>query len=243
MPGKGLSREDLALLCKYDSPTVCNVIELFEVRPRDAGYMDAGISACFPDMPPMVGYACTATRRCAAQARAGDTEVSLGEQLESFDALPGAPVLVYQDLEHPSVAATFGDMMCKSYQTFGAVGLITSGAGRDLEQVRELGFPVFTNGTICSHGYGYNSAMGGPVHVGGITVVPGDLLFGDCNGVTTIPNEIASEVAQACADYAACEAVVLDYLSQDTPTRAALAGAQAECKRMMAALGQRLRKG
>jgi regulator of RNase E activity RraA len=243
MRDEGLGREDLALLCQYDSPTVCNVIELFEVRPRDVGYMDARISACFPEMPPMVGYACTATRRCGAATRAGDTEVSLVEQLESFDALSAPPVLVFQDLEHPSVAATFGDMMCKTYQTFGAVGLITSGAGRDLEQVRELGFPVFTNGTICSHGYGYNASMGGPVHVGGITVVPGDLLFADCNGVTMIPVEIASEVAQACADYAACEAIVLDYLSQDSPTRAALAEAQAECKRKMAELGQRLRQG
>ena len=44
MPDQELSREEMALLCKYDSPTVCNVIELFEVRPRDVGYMGAGIS-------------------------------------------------------------------------------------------------------------------------------------------------------------------------------------------------------
>src|SRR6266550_2954763 len=53
-------REVLELLRKYDTPTVCNVVELFDVRPRTAGYTDGRIQACFPKLPPMVGYAATA---------------------------------------------------------------------------------------------------------------------------------------------------------------------------------------
>ncbi|MGH9661646.1 MAG: RraA family protein, partial [Bryobacteraceae bacterium] len=66
-----LSAADLALLGRYDTPTICNVIELFEVRPRQAGYMDGRIRACFPEMAPMVGYASTATMRCAAPRAEG----------------------------------------------------------------------------------------------------------------------------------------------------------------------------
>mgnify|MGYP000355461772 CR=1 FL=1 len=51
----------LEALGRYDTPTICNVIELFEVRPRHTGYLDARIQACYPKLPPMVGYACTAT--------------------------------------------------------------------------------------------------------------------------------------------------------------------------------------
>ena len=51
-----------------------------------------------------------------------------------------------------------------------------------------------------------------PVHVGGIQITPGMLLHGDRNGVTTIANEIASEVAHACAELVAAEQLVLDYL-------------------------------
>ena len=58
-------KEYLKLLTQYDTPTICNAIELFEVRPREAGYMDGRIRACFPEMPPIVGYAATATMRCA----------------------------------------------------------------------------------------------------------------------------------------------------------------------------------
>src|SRR5262249_43502521 len=48
---------DLELLRKFDTPTICNVVELFELRPRTAGYMSGRIQACFPKLPPMVGYA------------------------------------------------------------------------------------------------------------------------------------------------------------------------------------------
>ena len=56
---------DLAALSKFDTPTISNTIELFKVRPRTAGYMDGRVRACFPEMGPAVGYAATATMRCA----------------------------------------------------------------------------------------------------------------------------------------------------------------------------------
>ena len=49
-----VSADELKLLAQYDTPTISNVIELFEVRPRSAGYMDGRIRACFPEMPPIV---------------------------------------------------------------------------------------------------------------------------------------------------------------------------------------------
>lgn len=241
MPNKGLSHEEIEKLKQYDSPTVCNVIELFDVRPRDAGYMNEHVKCCFPEMPPMVGYASTAMRRCAAAPAAGVAQVSLEEQLDSFEALPGPVVVVYQDLDEPTVAATFGDIMCKSLKTFGAIGIVTSGTGRDLDQVRALNFPAFTNGAISSHGYGYTAAVGIPVHVGGITIMPGDLLYGDCNGVTTIPNEIASEVVDCCAEFAAAEAIVLNYLDQSGAAPKGLMEAQNECKRRLAELSERVK--
>src|SRR6266700_5745148 len=144
---------DLKLLAQYDTPTISNVIELFEVRPRNEGYMDARIRACFPEMPPIVGYAATATMRCALPRRAGDVYGSLDEQVARFSELPGPPIVVFQDLDDPPVAATFGEIMCTTYKSFGAAGLITSGAARDLDQVRRIGFSAFSNGVICSHGF------------------------------------------------------------------------------------------
>ncbi len=237
----GLSQADLDLLRKYDTPTICNVIELFEVRAHNAGYMDARIRACFPELPPMVGYASTATFRSAAPARSGDVYTSLDRQVEQFGELPGPPVVVFQDLDSPTVSATFGEVMCSTYKGFGAVGLITSGAARDLDQVRAFKFPAFSDGTICSHGYAHTLDSMLPVHVGGITVYPGDLLHGDCNGVTTIPHEIASEVAHLCDEYIAAEMVVINYVRSASPTPKGLGEARAECGRRFKEMAARIK--
>jgi regulator of RNase E activity RraA len=233
---------DLKLLARYDTPTISNAIELFEVRPRNEGYMDARIRACFPEMPPMVGYASTATMRCAFPRREGDVYGSLDEQVARFPELPGPAIVVFQDLDDPPVAATFGEIMCTTYRAFGAAGLITSGAARDLDQVRRLGFPAFSNGAICSHGYSHIVDLHRTVRVGGLTVHPGDLIHGDANGVTTIPLEIAADVPQAAAELAAAESMVLDYLRSGKPEVKAFQEARRAMMNEFAAIGRRVRK-
>jgi regulator of RNase E activity RraA len=232
---------DLKLLGKYDTPTVCNVIELFGCRSHVTGYMDQRIKACFPKLPPMVGYACTATYRSAAPPRAGNAYSSLGDQVASFAELPGPAVVVFQDLDDPVAAATFGEVMCTTYKAFGAAGLITSGAARDLDQVEALNFPCFSNGVICSHGCCHIVQINVPVHVGGTTVHTGDLIHGDRNGVTTIPIEIASAVAQACPEFMAAESVILDYCKSGNVDAKGFAAAQKECRDRIDKLGRKLK--
>ena len=236
-----LSATDLARLRKYDTPTVCNVVELFDLYPRTAGYMDGRIVACQPKLPPMVGYASTATFRSAAPPRGGNVYAGLDEQVASFAELPGPAVVVFQDLDSPVAAATFGEVMCTTYKAFGAVGLVTSGAGRDLDQVDVLDFPCFTNGTICAHGYCHIPSINTPVHIGNVMVHPGELLHGDRNGVTTIPLAIAGQIADACEELMAAEAIVLGYLKAGNVTPSGYAEARKACKARIDALAKRLK--
>lgn len=230
----------LARLRTVDTPTVCNLVELFDIRPRNLGYMDGRIVAAFPEMLPMVGFAATATFRSAAPARKGDAYASTADQVERFGELDGPAVVVFQDVDNPPAAATFGEVMCTTYKAFGAVGLITSGAGRDLQQVRAIDFPVFTNGTMCAHGYTHIPQVMVPVHVGGMVISPNDLLHGDCNGVTTIPQAIAADLADIAEDFIAAEAVVIGAMRESNPTPKRLREAQAEMRRMVDVLRARV---
>jgi len=232
---------DLDLLRKYDTPTICNVVELFDLAPRTAFYMDGRIQACYPKLPPMVGYAATATFRSAFPPKAGNVYAGLGDQLANFAELPGPPVVVFQDLDSPCAAATFGEVMCSTYKAFGAAGLITSGAARDLDQVEALSFPCFADGVICAHGYCHIVSVGGSVHVGGTVIHPGDLLHGDRNGVSTIPNALASAVANACPELAAAEAIVLDYLKTAPLTVAGYNDVRKASKEKIDALTRKLK--
>jgi regulator of RNase E activity RraA len=237
------SPQILEKLRSFDTPTICNIIELFNIRPRSAGFMDARIRACYPEMPPVVGFAATATFRSSAPPPPGtDVYDNIEVQVARFTELSGPALVVFQDLDDPAVAATFGEIMCTTYQTFGSVGLITSGAGRDLDQVRRIGYPVFTGGTISAHGYCHTPDVHVPVRVGGVMIYPDDLLHADVNGVTTIPKEIAGEVAEVGDAYVAAEAVILDTLRQFGPDAKKLHEAREESKRQMQVLRERVAK-
>ncbi len=228
----------LQKLATFDTPTICNIIELFDVRPRNVGFMNDRIKAAFPEMGPIVGFAATVTFRADAAPAANDGYSSIEDQVRLFAELSGPPIMVFQDLDDPPVAATFGEVMCTTYQTFGAVGLITSGAGRDLDQVRAIGFPVFTSGTICAHGYCHFPHTNVPVRVGGISIHPNDLLHCDVNGVSTIPVDIASEVAAVGDEFVAAEHIVLEALRDTSPSL----NKYSEARKEMGAVVERLRQ-
>ena len=111
-----------ANLTKFDTPTISNMIELFDVVPRNRGYMDGRIRAAFPELPPMVGFAATAAFRSEAPPAGGDAYGSMDEQVALFAELPGPAIVVFQDLDDPAIAATFGEVMCSTYRGFGSVG-------------------------------------------------------------------------------------------------------------------------
>lgn len=238
-----ITPDTLKKLALFDTPTICNVIELFEVRPRTAGFMDARIKANFPEMPPMVGFASTASFRSGAFPGKGDAYGSMEKQVEGFAELPGPAVVVFQDLDDPAVGATFGEVMCSTYKGFGSVGLITSGGGRDLLQVKAIDYPVFTGSTICSHACCHILHIGLQVRVGGLVVDPGDLLHGDANGVTNIPIDIATEVADISQEFVDAEKIVLDYVNgTGKKSPAGLTAARKEYSAVVAKLTARVKK-
>ena len=224
----------------FDTPTICNLIELFNVRSHTVGYMDRRITARFPELPPMVGFASTVTVRSAAPPDRDAGYDWLGEHVRRFEDLPGSVVVVQQDLDDPLVAATFGEVMCTSYQAFGAVGLVSSGSGRDLEQIRALGFPVFTDGVVASHGYFRTVDIHVPVQVGGVVVAPGELIHGDLNGVTTIPLDIAAELAAVGDEFVAAEGLILEAVKSDDRSPERLDSVRAEAQAIFADLRERV---
>jgi regulator of RNase E activity RraA len=234
----------LARLRQFDTPTVCNVIELFDVRPRNTGFLDGSIRALFPEMGPAVGFATTATFRSASPPAAGDAYSTLGDQVEAFvREVPAPRLVVFEDIDPQVTGATFGEVMCTVYKAFGCAGLITSGGARDLEQVRRLGFPCWAAATIASHAYCRIVEVNVPVTVGGVEIHPGDLIHADCNGVSTVPRAIAREVALGCRLLAEAENEVLHYAASGEPTVEGMRAAHQRCREICATIPERVREG
>jgi len=221
----------LSVLRRFDTPTVLNVIELFDVRPRNEGFMNGSIKACFPRLPPIVGYAATATFRSAQPADKSDVYSTFTDQVERFvKTVPAPRIVVFEDLDGVPAAATFGEVMCSTYKAFGCAGLITSGAARDLDQVERLGFPCFASSVIASHGYCRIVEVEVPVTVGGLRIRSGDVLHADCNGVAMIPRDLVVETALGCQKLVDAEGEILNYVNAGSPSVEGLKEAQKRSK-------------
>lgn len=196
-PNQRLTADALNALQEIDTATICNAIDLFDIRGRIDDYADQRLQCHFHELKPMVGYAVTATVRTGTAPDAAHAEFGTFflKQLDFIQQMGVPAVVVFQDLDEPK-GAIFGEGMATAYQAFGTVGIVTNGLCRDLEAVRTQGLACFTGGAVPSKGLIHFEELNVPVTVHGLEINPGDLLHGDSNGVTSIPHQIADKVAK-----------------------------------------------
>lgn len=205
-----LSDAELESLKQFSSPTIANAIETFNNRRRDEGYMDSNIKCIFPDLGPIVGYACTAQVSARNPPTPQEEEKRYG-YLQNIEKVNVPRIAVIQDVDQPINGAFWGEVNASLHKALGCVGTITNGAVRDLDEVHRLGYRFFASGIIASHAYVHITSYSVPVKVGGLEVGPGDLLYADKNGVVKIPSEIAREVVAAAVAYSAREAKLISF--------------------------------
>lgn len=204
-----VTKEDLDGLRALSTPTVSNAVELFNLRPRNHGFMSPEIRCLFPDLGVMVGYAVTA-RFAADQPPARPS--SRYDLWKRILEIPEPRVMVMQDLDQPvGIGAYFGEVQSTIHQRLGCVGVVTNGHVRDLDEVHALGFQYFAGGVCVSHSYVHLVDFGSPVKVGGINVRTGELIHADKHGVMVVPAEVAREVPKAAAKVAEREQRIMGH--------------------------------
>ena len=212
--GNSVSAEIIQALRQFDSPTVSNAIEAFQVRDLTEGYMSMELRCQFPDLKPMVGYAVTCTMDSTTPG-----PKRKGKLLEFLDLLAAAPkpaVVVAQNIgPHPLRSCFSGDLICSVYQALGAVGLILNAGIRDSTGIQSHapGFQVFATGAVVSHGNVVKLDIDIPVTVGGLEIQPGDLLHGDESGLVKVPLDIAESVVEQARKVRETEAQVFERMS------------------------------
>jgi regulator of RNase E activity RraA len=95
--------------------------------------------------------------------------------------------------------APWGELLSTAARARGAAGVVMDGLTRDIRAIREMKFPVFAGGIgpLDSKGRGKVMAIDVPVVVAGARVCPGDLVFGDADGVVVVPRAVEDEVVAA----------------------------------------------
>jgi 4-hydroxy-4-methyl-2-oxoglutarate aldolase len=122
-------------------------------------------------------------------------------------ARPG-DVLVLTSVE-PAPVAFVGDLLATQAQAQGVAGILVDGAVRDLDELAELGLPIWTR-FVRAQGAtkGEVGKLDVPVVVGGAEIRPGDLVVMDCDGAVVVPADRVDEILPAARERAEREAAV-----------------------------------
>lgn len=195
-PAAALTNEHLDYLRGVDSPTIANAVEVFNVRDRTEGFIGGNVKSLFTDLGTMVGQALTVTVGNASGPIAGRD--GYWKMWEVLERMPKPSVLVMQDISgEPNRCAYAGEVMATMAQRLGAVGMVTDGGYRDINEVHALGLHYFAAYHVVSHGNFEIVDVGVPVTLDGETINTGDILHGDVNGIVVIPAEVLGGLREA----------------------------------------------
>jgi regulator of RNase E activity RraA len=204
--------ETLRALEQLDSCTVSNVIELFNLRTRNEGFVHSSVRCIFPQLPPRVGYAATARIRTSATPIAGRCYYDRPEWWSYVLSIPEPRFIVAQDVDHiPGLGALFGEIHANISKALGCTAYITNGAVRDLPGIQAVGFQVFASAISVSHAYAHVVEFGEAVEIGGLRIKPGDLLHGDQHGIVSVPVSIAAEIPTLAQEVLKAEAELIEF--------------------------------
>jgi 4-hydroxy-4-methyl-2-oxoglutarate aldolase len=144
-----IEEEELSALRQFDTGTISNAIETFEVRLCNTGFADRRIRCLFEDFPPVVGYAAT---RTSSHRRATNCWRHLARAhrlVEQYLAGAFARHLVHVLEHHDARRGMHGAIL----RGLGCVVCVTNGAVRELPRVRALGLQAFAGNVAVSHSY------------------------------------------------------------------------------------------
>ena len=141
-------------------------------------------------------------------------------EIESVDHLQPGDVLV-ASTGRSTRTCFWGELLSTTSRARGAHGAVIDGYTRDVRQIIEMRFPVFATGMkpVDSNGRGVVMGYNCPVNCGDVIVKPGDLVFGDLDGVVVIPKKVTKEVIERALQKVAGENKTREELQQGSYLR------------------------
>lgn len=208
----------LGQLRRLDTPTVCNALEVVVPERRGAGYTVQPLLCTRPELPPMVGFARTATIRAQHPSMVtGQAARQRQERYYDYVASggPKPAIMVIEDLDHANrgYGSWWGEVNSNVHMGLGCIGVVTDGSVRDLPDIAP-GFQMLADRVGPSHAFVHPVDTGIPVTVAGMHVQHGDLIHADQHGAVVIPDEVAHRVAEAAALIARRERVIIEAAQQ-----------------------------
>lgn len=148
---------------------------------------------------------------------------AFGLMTEALDQLLGGEIYIASG--GMAECSAWGELLTATAIHRGAVGSVIDGYHRDTPKVLAQNWPVFSRGSYGQDALVRTSVVDYrvPIQVGEVLIRPGDLIFGDIDGVLVIPSEVENEVLERALQKATTENLVLRAIQGGMSSTAALA--------------------
>lgn len=206
-----VSKNDLDVLTKWDTPTICNALEVIVPKRRGTGFTSAAFTCLDPKLPPMVGYARTAEIRATTPPEES-ADALKSRRAGYYTYLADAPhptIAIVQDLDAtPGFGAFWGEVNTAVHRGLGCVGGVTNGSMRDLDDCAP-GFQLLAGKVGPSHAHVHIVDFGTAVTIFGMRVLHDDIIHADQHGAVVIPAQAVKELPGAIGILVRREAIIL----------------------------------
>ena len=218
------SNEKIAALATYDTPTVCNGLELIDEATRLGAYTTrtmvmAPDRLALPDGHRAVVGRARTVRIEGAAPHGRTAEENAAFKADYYDYVAdahGPTIVVVEDRDAAPVGAFWGEVHTALHRALGAVGALTNGVIRDLDDL-DPAFMLLGGAVGPSHAHVHWVDYGRGASVFGMAVEDGDIVHMDRHGAVRVPERAVAGLPGAIAEVQRREARVLALARADGP--------------------------
>jgi len=208
MTDRAFNSADIEALRRWDTPTICNGLEIVAPERRAIGFTTEPMVTANRTLPPIVGIARTGLIRARERPRG---PIPPREDWYDYVAAEDIPTIaVIQDVDdRPGYGAFWGEVQSTVHLALGVQGCVTNGSFRDLDSLA-AGFQIIGGRIGPSHAHVHLAQMGCDVNVFGMLVKHDDVIHADFHGAVVVPAEAVKALPEAIALIARREKAILD---------------------------------
>jgi regulator of RNase E activity RraA len=223
------TNDEIAILRQFDTPTICNGLEVIDAASKDGGYTRSPMVMApkHLEMPEgaraICGRAKTLTMR-SLEGHGRTAEDHAARRADCYDYVADADspvVLVVEDTDDHPIGAYWGEVHTALHRALGCLGVVTNGTVRDLDDL-DAEFMVVAGGVTPTHANGHCTTFGQGATVFGMTVADGDVIHADAHGAVIVPEAAVAALPDAIAGVQAKEEKILSLTRADSMDLAAL---------------------
>lgn len=214
--------DEIAALELFDTPTICNALELIDSSRKNYGYTCYDMMAVNAAASPIAGFALTATMRSEEPSELSAEELKK-ERLKYYEYMytdmGGPKVCVMQDIDGAEArhGPFWGEFNTRIHRAMGFRGVVTDGCVRDVGKLPK-DVLLLARGLRPSHANLHIASFGQPVKIFGMEVSHGEIVHADEHGAVAFPAKLASEIVVRAKEFIAREAPIVDACKKESLT-------------------------